>query len=79
MFSAQKNVRSLYNMANAWTSLVKKVFRKNRKTNKAYKFGDALKEAKVLYRSTTQSVNNFGPNVAKRVSRKIKNTIRRRG
>ena len=65
-------------MANAWTSLVKKVFHKNRKTNKAYKFSDALKDAKGIYRGTTESVNSFGSNVAKRVSRKLKRSIRRR-
>jgi hypothetical protein len=64
-------------MANAWTSLVKKVFNKNRKTNKAYKFGDALKDAKKIYRSTTETVNSLAPNVAKRASRKLKRSIRR--
>lgn len=35
-------------MASAWNKLVKKVFLKNRKTNKNFKLGDAMKMASAM-------------------------------
>ena len=43
----------LYIMSNSWMDTVKKTFRTNRKTNKAYQFKDALKDAKKIYKKGT--------------------------
>lgn len=64
-------------MANAWTKLVTETFKKNRKTNKNYKFKDALVDAKKFYNKSTRTANTMGPAIVKKVARSLKKTMRR--
>lgn len=60
-------------MANAWTKLVGETFKKNRKTNKNYKFKDALVDAKKIYRKSVKSV---GTAVVGKVTKSLRKTLR---
>jgi hypothetical protein len=64
-------------MATEWTKLVSSVFKKNRSTNKNYKFKNALMDAKKLYKGTTGAVDTMGPALAKRVAKKLKKTMKK--
>ncbi len=63
-------------MATAWTKLVTETFKKNRKTNKNYKFKDALVDAKKLYRSSSRSM---GTAVVGKVTKTLRKTMKGRG
>jgi len=63
-------------MATAWTKLVTETFKKNRKTNKNYKFKDALIDAKKLYKKTTRSV---GTAVVGKVTKSLRKTLKNGG
>jgi phage gpG-like protein len=39
--------------------LVKKIFNKNRLTNKAYRLGDAMRDAKKVYRKTASTISTL--------------------
>jgi hypothetical protein len=67
-------------MLTPWNMLVKKIFDKNRSKNAAYRLGDAMRDAKKVYRKTAKTIGSvveFGKE--KRRGRRRRNTRRRRG
>lgn len=64
-------------MATEWTKLVSSVFKKNRSTNKNYKFKNALMDAKKLYKGTTGAVDSMGPALARKAAKKLKKTMKK--
>ena len=46
-------------MGTPWSTLVKEIFDKNRASNKAYRLGDAMKDAKKVYRKTAKKVSTL--------------------
>ena len=61
-----------------WTKLVSATFKKNRKTNKNYKFKDALMDAKKVYKTTTGTVNSMGPGLALTAARGMSKALKTR-
>jgi len=47
-----------------WNMLVKRVFADGKKKNAAYRLGDAMKDAKKLYKKTTDEVGGVASKVA---------------
>ena len=54
----------------AWTDYATKVFREGQKKNPAYKFKDALKDAKKVYKSGETYVSETVSEVREKISRK---------
>lgn len=46
-------------MSTPWNMLVKKIFKKNRSSNKAYRLGDAMVDAKKVYKKTANSISTL--------------------
>ena len=61
-----------------WTKLVTATFKKNRKTNKNYKFKDALMDAKKVYKTTTGTINSMGPGLALNAARGMSKALKTR-
>lgn len=45
-------------MAESWIEVVKRVFKENKAKNPEYKLGQAMKEAKKIYKKPTDVSNN---------------------
>ena len=71
-------------MSNSWMDTVKNTFRTNRKTNKAYKFKDALIDAKKIYKKganvvmdSAQTGSNMVVKTAKKGSKMVSKSAKR--
>jgi hypothetical protein len=67
-------------MPTPWNMLVKKIFDKNRSKNSAYRLGDAMRDAKKVYRKTAKTIGSVVElGKEKRRGRRRRNTRKRRG
>ncbi len=59
--------------------LVKRVFADGKKKNAAYRLGDAMKDAKKLYKKTTSEVGGVASKVASSLTQRRRSGKRRSG
>lgn len=64
-------------MAESWIEVVKRVFKENKAKNPEYKLGQAMKEAKKIYKQPTDVTNNKTAAKKMRKSRKNKKGTRK--
>ena len=65
-------------MSTPWNMLVKKIFHKNRTVNKAYRLGDAMRDAKKVYKRTSKTISTLVRKPFGRKSRRVPRRVSRR-
>jgi len=61
---------------NDWAKFARAHYMKNKRAG--YTFTQALRDASKLYKNTTRSLNNQGPNLAKKAASSLKKTSSRK-